>query len=267
MGGSRSPTAGPRDVAGWSMVASQEVPGQYLTAGATPIYCDCDFPTTRGAPSTALSARYCAAKIAPGSPRRHERTARHHLLRRLPDFGTRRPNSPKLLSPPSPTLRGRFLGDAGQFRRIGPCAWAIFDHNACERNRSGFVDGESFSAFDASMIAGFKHYYRTLTLNKLNRPPHRLARWPQCHALKLDIIIGRFTYRSGFFHLSNPAPRLLGRSRGRGLLERWHGRGLLGRSRGRGLLERWRGRGLLGRSRGGGLLERWRGRGLLVLAV
>jgi hypothetical protein len=34
----------------------------------------------------------------------------------------------------------------------------------------------------------------------------------------LDIIIGRFTYRSGFFHLSNPASRLLGRWRGRGLL-------------------------------------------------
>src|SRR5262249_35026692 len=89
--------------------------GQYLTAGATPIYCDCDFPTTRGPPSTALRAGYCAAKTAPGSPRRHERPARHPLLRRLPDFGTRRPTSPKLLSPPSPTLRGRFFGDAGQF--------------------------------------------------------------------------------------------------------------------------------------------------------
>src|SRR5262249_23605741 len=40
-------------------------------------------------------------------------------------------------------------------------------------------------------------------------------------------IIGRFTYRSGFFHLSNPASRLLGRWRGRGLLGRWRGRGLL----------------------------------------
>jgi hypothetical protein len=99
------------------------------------------------------------------------------LLRRLPDFGTRRPNSPKLPSPPSPTRKGRFFRDADQCRRIGPCAWAIFDHNACERNRSGFVDGKSFSAFDASLIAGFKPYYRTLTLNKLNRPPpHRLAR-------------------------------------------------------------------------------------------
>src|SRR5437763_11777008 len=99
------------------------------------------------------------------------------LLRRLPDFGTRRPNSPKLPSPPSPTRKGRFFRDADQCRRIGPCAWAIFDHNACERNRSGSVDGKSFSAFDASLIAGFKPYYRTLTLNKLNRPPrHRLAR-------------------------------------------------------------------------------------------
>src|SRR5262245_58700987 len=158
----------------------------------------------------------------------------------------------------------RFFGDAEQCRRIGPCAWAIFDHNACERDRSGFVDGKSFSAFDASMIAGFKRYYRTLTLNKLNRPPHRLARWPQCHALNLDIIIVRFTYRSGFFHLSNPASRLLGR---------WRGRGLLGRSRSRGLLGRWRGRGLLvlavlaeqaglGIAGGGALL-----RALLALAI
>jgi hypothetical protein len=77
------------------------------------------------------------------------------------------------------------------------------------------------------MMAGFKHFYRTLTLNKLNRPPLRLARWPRCHALNLDIIIGRFTYRSGFFHLSNPASRPLGRSRRRGLLGRWRGRGLL----------------------------------------
>ena len=123
----------------------------------------------------------------------------------------------------------RFFGDADQCRRIGPCARAIFDHNACEHDRSGFVDGKSFSALDASMIAGFKRYYRTLTLNKLNRLPRRRARWPQGerHALNLDIIIGRFTYRSGFFHLSNPASRLLGRWRGRGLLGRWHGRGLL----------------------------------------
>src|SRR5262249_41414687 len=77
------------------------------------------------------------------------------------------------------------------------------------------------------MIAGCKPFYRTLTLNKLNGPPHRLARWPRCQALNLDIIIGRFTYRSGFFHLSNPASRLLGRWRGRGLLGRWRGRGLL----------------------------------------
>ena len=112
------------------------------------------------------------------------------------------------------------------------------------------------------MIAGFKRYYRTLTLNKLSRLPRRRTRWPlgnmERHALNLDIIIGRFTYRSGFFHLSNPAPWLLGR---------WRGRGLLGRSRSRGLLGRWRGRGLLGRSRSRGLLGRWRGRGLLVLAV
>src|SRR5215831_14277979 len=47
-----------------TIVVLEGVRGQYLTAGATPIYCDCDFPTTHGAPSTALSARYCAAKIA-----------------------------------------------------------------------------------------------------------------------------------------------------------------------------------------------------------
>src|SRR5262249_27581186 len=47
-----------------AMVALEKLRGQYLTAGATPIHFDCDFPTTRGAPSTALSARYCAAKIA-----------------------------------------------------------------------------------------------------------------------------------------------------------------------------------------------------------
>src|SRR6516225_12078109 len=41
---------------------------------------------------------------------------------------------------------------------------------------------------------------------------------------------------SGFFHLSNPAPWLLGRWRGRGLLGRSRSRGLLGRSRSRGLL-------------------------------
>src|SRR5262249_24701057 len=90
------------------------------------------------------------------------------------------------------------------------------------------------------MIAGFKRYYRTLTLNKLSRLPRRRAGAPlrnmERHALNLDIIIGRFPYRSGFFHLSNPAPWLLGR---------WRGRGLLWRSRSRGLLERWRGRGLL----------------------
>ena len=118
------------------------------------------------------------------------------------------------------------------------------------------------------MIAGFKRYYRTLTLNKLSRLPRRRARWPlgnmERHALNLDIIIGRFTYRSGFFHLSNPAPWLLGR---------WRGRGLLGRSRSRGLLERWRGRGLLvlavlaeqaglGIAGGGALL-----RALLALAI
>jgi hypothetical protein len=49
----------------------------------------------------------------------------------------------------------------------------IFDDNACECNRSGFVDGNSLSAFDSSMIAGLKHFYRTLTLNKFNRRPPR----------------------------------------------------------------------------------------------
>src|SRR5262245_23528483 len=69
------------------------------------------------------------------------------------------------------------------------------------------------------MIAGFKRYYRTLTLNKLSRLPRRRARSNmERHALNLDIIICRFTYRSGFLHLSNPASRLLGRWRGRGLL-------------------------------------------------
>ena len=69
------------------------------------------------------------------------------------------------------------------------------------------------------MIAGFKRYYRTLTLNKLSRLPRRRARGNmKRHALNLDIIICRFTYRSGFFHLSNPASRPLGRWRGRELL-------------------------------------------------
>ena len=103
------------------------------------------------------------------------------------------------------------------------------------------------------MIAGFKRYYRTLTLNKLSRLPRRRARWPlgnmERHALNLDIIIGRFTYRSRFFHLSNPAPWLLGR---------WRGRGLLGRSRSRGLRGRWP-----GRVAGGGALLR----ALLALAI
>ena len=77
------------------------------------------------------------------------------------------------------------------------------------------------------MIAGFKRNYRTLTLNKLSRLPRRRARGNmERRALKLDIIICRFTYRSGFFHLSNPAARLLERWRGRGLLGRWRGRGL-----------------------------------------
>src|SRR5262249_42292322 len=70
----------------------------------------------------------------------------------------------------------RFFGDADQCRRIGPCAWAIFDHNACERDRSGFVDRKSFSAFDASMIAGFKRYYRTLTKTQPpSAPPRAMA--------------------------------------------------------------------------------------------
>src|SRR5262249_53466822 len=90
---------------------------------------------------------------------------------------------------------------------------------------------KSFSAFDVNMIAGFKRCYRTLTLNKLNRLLHRLLRWPlgniERRAVKLDIIIGRCTYRSGLFHLSNPAPRLLGRWRSRGLLRRWRGLGSL----------------------------------------
>src|SRR5262249_36242258 len=92
---------------------------------------------------------------------------------------------------------------------------------------------EKVSVRSNGMIAGIKLCYRTLTFNKVNRPLHRLVRWPlgniERRALNLDIIIGRCTYRSGLFLLSNPAPRLLGRWRSRGLLGRWRGRGLLGR--------------------------------------
>src|SRR5262249_1163214 len=97
---------------------------------------------------------------------------------------------------------------------------------------------KSFSAFDASR----------LTNSAAFRAAARDGRWAIWNAMRAEfgLIIGRFTYRSGFFHLdeqvthggvvaaiTNPAPWLLGR---------WRGRRLLGRLRSRGLLERWRGK-------------------------